>query len=196
MRLRALEQPAYGVARERRRVERGGPVSQAGMRGDGVGAGHGEELATPLVQHRPDVEERLQSRAEPAPGAAHALGDRADPSVMRRVQMEDPVGLAVADRAQDNRFGLQQAGQDALIDRPRVRPRTEAILFEAMKNVTVYTTDSCSLCLSAKALLERRGIQYAEVNLSRDADGREQLQRVTGMFSFPQILIGEEVVGG
>ena len=65
-----------------------------------------------------------------------------------------------------------------------------------MKNVTVYTTDSCSLCLSAKALLERRGIQYAEVNLSRDADGREQLQRVTGMFSFPQILIGEEVVGG
>jgi glutaredoxin 3 len=65
-----------------------------------------------------------------------------------------------------------------------------------MKNVTVYTTDSCSLCLSAKALLERRGIHYAEINLSRDADGRAELQRVTGMFSFPQILIGEEVVGG
>jgi glutaredoxin 3 len=65
-----------------------------------------------------------------------------------------------------------------------------------MKNVTVYTTDSCSLCLSAKALLERRGIDYTEINLARDADGRAKLQRVTGMVSFPQILIGEEVVGG
>jgi glutaredoxin 3 len=65
-----------------------------------------------------------------------------------------------------------------------------------MKSVTVYTTDSCSLCVSAKALLERRGIDYAEVNLARDADGRAKLQRLTGMFSFPQILVGEELVGG
>jgi glutaredoxin 3 len=65
-----------------------------------------------------------------------------------------------------------------------------------MKKVTVYTTDSCSLCVSAKTLLERRGIAYDEVNLARDADGRAKLQRVTGMFSFPQILIGEELVGG
>jgi glutaredoxin 3 len=65
-----------------------------------------------------------------------------------------------------------------------------------MKRVTVYTTDLCSLCTSAKTLLERRGIDYDEVNLARDADGRAELQRVTGMFSFPQILIGEELVGG
>jgi len=65
-----------------------------------------------------------------------------------------------------------------------------------MRDVTVYTTDSCSLCVSAKALLERRGIEYAEINLTRDADGRAELQRVTGMFSFPQILIGDELIGG
>jgi glutaredoxin 3 len=65
-----------------------------------------------------------------------------------------------------------------------------------MKDVTVYTTDRCSLCVSAKALLERRGIGYREVNLARDPDGRAELQRVTGMFSFPQILIGEELIGG
>jgi len=60
----------------------------------------------------------------------------------------------------------------------------------------VYTTDHCSLCVSAKALLERRGIGYEEVNLARDPDGRAQLQRITGMFSFPQILIGDESIGG
>jgi glutaredoxin 3 len=65
-----------------------------------------------------------------------------------------------------------------------------------MKNVTVYTTDHCSLCVSAKALLERRGIGYEEINLARDPDSRAKLQRVTGMFSFPQIVIGEEPIGG
>ena len=70
------------------------------------------------------------------------------------------------------------------------------MLFEVMKIVTVYTTDHCSLCVSAKALLERRGIPYAEVNLARDPDGRTELQRRTGMFSFPQVVIGEEVIGG
>jgi glutaredoxin 3 len=62
--------------------------------------------------------------------------------------------------------------------------------------ITVYTTDHCSLCMSAKALLQRRGIAYEEVNLARDPDGRAELQRQTGMFSFPQILIGDETIGG
>ena len=65
-----------------------------------------------------------------------------------------------------------------------------------MKNVTVYTTDHCSLCVSAKALLERRGIGYREVNLARDPDGRAELQRLTGMSSFPQVVVGEDVIGG
>jgi glutaredoxin 3 len=65
-----------------------------------------------------------------------------------------------------------------------------------MNNVTVYTTDQCSLCVSAKALLERRGIEYQELNLARDPDGRAKLQCATGMCSFPQIVIGEELIGG
>jgi len=65
-----------------------------------------------------------------------------------------------------------------------------------MKNVTVYTTDRCSMCASAKALLERRGLDYEEVNLSRDPDGRAELQRLTGMLSFPQIMIDGQSLGG
>jgi glutaredoxin 3 len=65
-----------------------------------------------------------------------------------------------------------------------------------MRPVTVYTTDRCSLCISAKALLERRGIGFEEVNLARDPDGRARLSNVTGMITFPQIVIGEETVGG
>ena len=65
-----------------------------------------------------------------------------------------------------------------------------------MSSVIVYTTDHCSLCLSAKTLLERRGIQYDEINLARDADSRARLSSVTGMFTFPQIVIGGETIGG
>jgi glutaredoxin 3 len=65
-----------------------------------------------------------------------------------------------------------------------------------MSSVTVYTTEHCSLCTSAKALLERRGVVYEEVNLARDADGRRKLSSVTGMFTFPQIVIGDQAIGG
>jgi glutaredoxin 3 len=65
-----------------------------------------------------------------------------------------------------------------------------------MSSVTVYTTDHCSLCVSAKKLLERRGIVYEEINLARDPDSREQLSQLTGMFTFPQIVIGGQAIGG
>ena len=60
----------------------------------------------------------------------------------------------------------------------------------------VYTTEHCSLCVSAKALLDRRGIGYQEVNLTRDPDGRAALQQRTGMFTFPQIVVDDEPIGG
>jgi glutaredoxin 3 len=65
-----------------------------------------------------------------------------------------------------------------------------------MSTVIVYTTDHCSRCVSAKMLLQKRGIPYREVNLSRDPDDRAELQRRTGMFTFPQIVIGEQTLGG
>ncbi len=65
-----------------------------------------------------------------------------------------------------------------------------------MSNVIVYTTDHCSRCVSAKALLNRRGIAFDEINLSRDPDGRTELEQRTGMYTFPQIVIGGQTVGG
>jgi glutaredoxin 3 len=65
-----------------------------------------------------------------------------------------------------------------------------------MKTITVYTTDRCSLCQSAKALLKQRGLKYEEINLARDPDGRAELAQKTGMFSFPQIVIDGQSIGG
>ena len=65
-----------------------------------------------------------------------------------------------------------------------------------MSRVTVYTTDPCRRCGSAKAILEARGIEYEEVNLAKDPDGRAELARRTGLMTFPQITVGEHTIGG
>jgi glutaredoxin 3 len=65
-----------------------------------------------------------------------------------------------------------------------------------MRPVTLYTTDACPFCTSAKKLLGKREIDYTEINLARDPDGRAQLTEKTGMYTFPQIVIGEESIGG
>jgi glutaredoxin 3 len=65
-----------------------------------------------------------------------------------------------------------------------------------MSKVTVYTTDPCSFCVRVKSLLKSRGVEFDEVNLSKDPAGRVELAKRTGMMSFPQVLVGERVVGG
>jgi glutaredoxin 3 len=65
-----------------------------------------------------------------------------------------------------------------------------------MKPIIVYTTDSCPYCTSAKMLLAKREIEYEEINLARDPDGRVKLSELTGMFTFPQIVIDGESLGG
>ena len=65
-----------------------------------------------------------------------------------------------------------------------------------MSNVIVYTADPCRRCGNAKAILDARGIEYIEVNLTKDPDGRAELARKTGLMTFPQIVVGNEPIGG
>ena len=65
-----------------------------------------------------------------------------------------------------------------------------------MASITVYTTEPCSFCVRVKDLLRARGHQYHEINLAKDPDGRAELHQRTGMLSFPQVVVGDEVIGG
>ena len=62
--------------------------------------------------------------------------------------------------------------------------------------VTVYTTEPCGYCRTAKALLAKRNIPYEEINLARDPAGRAELVERTGMMTFPQVIIDGENIGG
>ena len=65
-----------------------------------------------------------------------------------------------------------------------------------MRRMTVYTTEPCGYCRTAKALLAKRRIAYVEINLARDPEGRAELVRLTGMMTFPQVIIDGESIGG
>ena len=65
-----------------------------------------------------------------------------------------------------------------------------------MAKITVYSTDPCSFCVRAKELLQRRELSFEEINLAKDPAGRLELVEKTGMISFPQIVIDDEVLGG
>ena len=62
--------------------------------------------------------------------------------------------------------------------------------------MTVYTTEPCGYCRVAKALLAKRRVAYNEINLARDPEGRAELVRLTGMMTFPQVVIDDRPLGG
>jgi glutaredoxin 3 len=65
-----------------------------------------------------------------------------------------------------------------------------------MAEITVYTTDFCGYCTRVKGLLEAQGLDYREINLSKDPDGRMELVGRTGMMTFPQVLVNGTLLGG
>jgi glutaredoxin 3 len=65
-----------------------------------------------------------------------------------------------------------------------------------LSRVTIYTTEPCGFCRVAKALLGKRGVAYNEINLAKDPEGRAELVRITGMMTFPQVVIDGEPIGG
>ena len=66
-----------------------------------------------------------------------------------------------------------------------------------MKPVEIYTTPTCPYCHAAKRLLVKKGVVFAEIDVSRDPDLRRKMtQRAGGRTSVPQIFIGGAHVGG
>jgi glutaredoxin 3 len=65
-----------------------------------------------------------------------------------------------------------------------------------MPEIVVYSTDPCSFCARVKGLLEAHGLEFSEVNLTKNPAGRVELARKTGMLSFPQVLVDGELLGG
>ena len=66
-----------------------------------------------------------------------------------------------------------------------------------MSRVEIYTTPWCPYCLAAKKLLARKGVDFEEIDVSRDPGLRQKMtQRACGRHTVPQIFINDKPVGG
>ncbi len=66
-----------------------------------------------------------------------------------------------------------------------------------MKPVTIYTKDYCPYCRRAKELLTQKGVDFEEIDVTKDPEGQKAMTvRANGRSTVPQIFIGEQHVGG
>lgn len=66
-----------------------------------------------------------------------------------------------------------------------------------MANIEIYTKATCPYCIRAKKLLDMKGVDYTEYEISNDPDKRqEMIQRACGRTTVPQVFIDGEHVGG
>jgi glutaredoxin 3 len=66
-----------------------------------------------------------------------------------------------------------------------------------MIQVDIYTTRYCPYCTAAKRLLAKKGVEFTEIDVSGDANGRSRMMaRANGRMTVPQIFIGSVHVGG
>ena len=75
------------------------------------------------------------------------------------------------------------------------RPTTNQKKENKMKAI-VWSKDQCPFCVQAKTLLESRGIEYEERNVSRDWTKEQLLEAVPTARTLPQIFLDDAHVGG
>ncbi|CAL4866194.1 Glutaredoxin 3 [Asticcacaulis sp. MM231] len=65
-----------------------------------------------------------------------------------------------------------------------------------MPQIDVYTKPYCPYCERAKALLEKKGVEFNEIVASHDPALRAEMNERSGRLTYPQIFIGDTHVGG
>lgn len=66
-----------------------------------------------------------------------------------------------------------------------------------MAEVEMYTTIFCPYCSRARALLQKKGVAFLDIDIGEEPERRaEMIQRAGGRSTVPQIFIDGEHIGG
>ncbi len=65
-----------------------------------------------------------------------------------------------------------------------------------MKNILIYSTNTCPYCVMAKKLLEKNGLSYTEIRVDLDENEREKMIARSQRRTVPQIFIDDIHIGG
>ena len=62
--------------------------------------------------------------------------------------------------------------------------------------IKIYCTNWCGPCIAAKKMLDDMGITYKEINIEKEGLSRDDLAKLTGASTVPQIIINDNPIGG
>ena len=62
--------------------------------------------------------------------------------------------------------------------------------------IKIYCTNWCGPCIAAKKMLDDLGIAYKEINIEKEGLSRDDLAKLTGGSTVPQIIINDKPIGG
>ncbi len=66
-----------------------------------------------------------------------------------------------------------------------------------MPEITIYTTATCPYCRRAKDLLRRKNLEFTEISVDGDPEGRmRMMERADGRMTVPQIFLDDLHIGG
>ena len=62
--------------------------------------------------------------------------------------------------------------------------------------IKMYTKGYCSFCFAAKNLLAKRGLAFEEISIMGDRTAEQEMRKLTGRSTVPQIMIDGKPIGG
>ena len=65
-----------------------------------------------------------------------------------------------------------------------------------MKNVTIYSTQTCHFCQMAKEFFKENNIAYTEYDVGSNIEKRKEMVEKSGQMGVPVIIIGDEITVG
>jgi glutaredoxin 3 len=63
-----------------------------------------------------------------------------------------------------------------------------------MKQIKLYSRQLCGWCIDAKEYLNAHGLAFEEVDVGRDRDAYEEMQRLSGQRYVPTIVVDGKVL--
>ena len=65
-----------------------------------------------------------------------------------------------------------------------------------MAKIEIYSKPMCPYCVRAKALFDKKGVSYTDINAFISQEKRREMNERSGRNTFPQIFIDGKHIGG
>lgn len=65
-----------------------------------------------------------------------------------------------------------------------------------MKKIKVFSTPTCPYCVQVKEYLKNKSVEFEEIDVASDEQGRKEMVEKSGQMGVPVVFIGDEFIVG